>query len=343
MPLYSGEFYRHIRSGSHRSAEEIVPLVMTLLQPRSVIDVGCGLGAWLRVFEQYGVEDVFGVDGSYVDTKTLEIPVERFAALDLAKPFRLDRQFDLVMSLEVAEHIPGACAEIFIESLTRLGPVVLFSAAIPFQGGTHHVNEQWPDYWVRYFAQKDYVPVDCFRRKIWQNEHVEWWYIQNMLLFVNRAYLENHHVLQREMEHTHLSQLALIHPRKYLDLVDSMNRIILTIHDLAKLLSPENTFILVDEEQLRWIIAPGCRAIPFLERDGHYWGVPSDDLTAIRELERLRQTGARCIVFTWPSFWWLEYYTTFHSYLRSQFCCVLHNDRLIVFDLWPSEETATLT
>ena len=154
MPLYSGEFYQHIRQGSHRSAEEIVPLIMTSWQPRSVIDVGCGLGAWLRVFKQHGVEDVFGVDGSYVDTKTLEIPVERFAAVDLAKPFHLDRQFDLVMSLEVAEHIPGACAEIFIESVTRLGPVVLFSAAIPFQGGTHHVNEQWPDYWVTFCTKR---------------------------------------------------------------------------------------------------------------------------------------------------------------------------------------------
>jgi hypothetical protein len=205
------------------------------------------------------------------------------------------------------------------------------------------VNEQWPDYWVQYFAQQDYVPVDCLRRKIWQNEHIEWWYIQNILLFVSKAYLARHHTLQREMEHTALSQLALVHPRKYLDLVDSMHRIILTMQDMARLIPLENTFILVDEEQLREIIVPGPQAIPFLERDGYYWGLPPDDVTAIRELERLRQAGARCIVFTWPAFWWLEYYAAFHSYLRSQFHCVLQNDRLIVFDLWPNEEISTLT
>ena len=114
------------------------------------------------------------------------------------------------------------------------------------------------------------------------------------------------------------------------------------MHDIAGLIPLENTFILVDEDQLREIIAPGRRAIPFLEQDGHYWGLPSDDLTAIRELERLRRAGARCIVFTWPSFWWLEYYAAFHRHLRSQFRCVLHNDRLIMFDLWSHEETATL-
>src|SRR5262249_1500935 len=123
----------------------------------------------------------------------------------------------------------------------------------------------------------------------------------------------------------------------------SMKRIISTIQDIASVIPLEDTFILVDEEQLREVIAAGRRTIPFLERDGHYWGPPPDDRTAIHELERLRQAGARYLVFTWPGFWWLEYYTAFHSYLRSQFNCVLHNDRLIVFDLRPQAETGTLT
>ena len=94
------------------------------------------------------------------------------------------------------------------------------------------------------------------------------------------------------------------------------------------------TFILVDEGQ--W---PGGElgaerhVLPFLERDGQYWGAPPDDATAIRELERLRRSGASFLAFAWPAFWWLEYYAEFHRYLRSNFRCVLANNRLVAFDL----------
>jgi hypothetical protein len=221
--------------------------------------------------------------------------------------------------------------------------VVLFSAAIPFQGGTHHVNEQWPDYWVEYFHRHDYVPVDCLRKKIWHHEHIEWWYIQNVLLFVDQQYLAQHPVLTHERAHTSMSQLALVHPRKYLEVVDSLNRMVLTIQDIARLIPLQDAFILVDQAQLGDVIAAGRRMIPFLEHNGHYWGPPPDDLTAIRELERLRQAGAQFIAFAWPGFWWLEYYAAFHRYLRSQFSCVLDNDHLIVFDLRSPVVPATAT
>lgn len=104
--------------------------------------------------------------------KKLEIPEERFLSFELNNPFRIDRQFDLVISLEVAEHLPKECAATFVDSLTRLGPVILFSAAIPFQGGTDHINEQWLDYWAKYFQEKGYVAIDCIRKRIWQNDKV---------------------------------------------------------------------------------------------------------------------------------------------------------------------------
>ncbi|MBA3441204.1 MAG: hypothetical protein H0T92_15175 [Pyrinomonadaceae bacterium] len=145
----------------------------------------------------------------------LQIPVEDFLKFDLQKPLRLDRQFDLVVSLEVAEHLPSQCAETFTDSLVSLGEIVLFSAAIPFQGGTHHVNEQWPDYWVKIFQERGYVAIDCIRKRVWQNPNVEWWYAQNILLFVKENCLENYPALKAEFEKTNPSQLSIVHPEHF--------------------------------------------------------------------------------------------------------------------------------
>lgn len=102
---------------------------------------------------------------------------------------------------------------------------------------------------------------------------------------------------------------------------------------LKTLISPQETFILVDEDRLNGNeIIKGFRTIPFTECNGWYWGRPADDSTAIQEFERLHQTGASAIVFMWHTFWWLEYYTQFHDYLRQKFR-VLQNEHLIVFDL----------
>jgi SAM-dependent methyltransferase len=329
MQPYSREFYRTHGGRSKRSAEIIVPLVLALLKPRSVIDVGCGLGTWLSVFEQAGVEDVFGIDGNYVDRSMLQIADERFIPFDLKKPIQIDRQFDLVVSLEVAEHLPKKCAKTFVESLTKLGPVVLFSAAIPFQGGTNHINEQWPDYWASYFKENGYEAIDCFRKKVWQDDNVEWWYAQNILLFSQKDYLASNPLLKEEFETTHPSQLSIVHPRKYLELV----WIQLTAQDLANLIPKEDKFIFVDQEQLRELMALGNQAIPFLESSGQYWGPPADDGTAIRELTRLRKSGAKYLAFVWPAFWWLKYYTEFYRAVCSHYRCVLRNERLVLFDL----------
>jgi glycosyltransferase involved in cell wall biosynthesis len=112
------------------------------------------------------------------------------------------------------------------------------------------------------------------------------------------------------------------------------HRIHLAIQEIIALVPPGDTFILVDRN--RWgtddSIA-GRRRMPFLEREGQYGGAPSDDRTALREFERLRESGATFIVFGWPAFWWLNDYLGLHRRLRSQFRCILENERLIVFDL----------
>ncbi len=228
MRNYDRQFFAFLQKGSRQSAQEIVPLLVDLIRPKSVVDVGCGLGAWLSVFQEYGVRDILGIDGSLVDKNSLEIPKDKFLALDLETPLRLDRSFDLVLSLEVAEHLSPSCAEAFVESLVRLGPVILFSAAIPFQGkpnqgGTHHLNEQWPDYWAKLFNARGFRTVDFLREKFWHNEKIDWWYRQNILIFSRAEYLEKNFSLRREAEKAGSLPLSAVHPRCYLIAVDPAN------------------------------------------------------------------------------------------------------------------------
>lgn len=214
---YTTAFFEELKEGMARSAAVIVPLVVTLIQPMSVVDVGCGEGIWLAAFRSHGVTDVLGIDGSYVDRRRLQIDADRFQAADLAKPLLLPRQFDLAVSLEVAEHLPPESASTFVASLVRLAPVVLFSAAIPFQGGTHHVNEQWPDAWAELFREHGYLPLDCIRRQIWWNEFVEISYRQNVMLFAKGEVLQDNPLLRDESEKSNLQQLSVVHPSYFLN------------------------------------------------------------------------------------------------------------------------------
>jgi SAM-dependent methyltransferase len=201
---YTKEYYEVLRNGSLRSAEVVVPLILGLVEAKSVVDVGCGDGTWLSVFRKSGIADVLGLDGEYVRDGLLHIPRECFLATNLEKAFAIERRFDLAVSLEVAEHLPSASAASFVESLTRLAPVVMFSAAIPFQGGNHHINEQWPSYWSEIFLRCEFMPIDL-RGRFWDDPDIEWWYRQNMLLFVRKDSLGR-------FAHASQPPLDIVHP-----------------------------------------------------------------------------------------------------------------------------------
>jgi SAM-dependent methyltransferase len=211
---YSEKFYEEMETTSVTSAEVIVPIVMDLVSPKSVIDVGCAEGRWLSVFSKAGAK-IFGIDGSWVKPERLVIPKEQFQSVNLEKPFRVDRSADLAMTLEVAEHLPDSSADGFIESLVKLAPVILFSAAIPMQGGSHHINEQWPDYWARKFSKHGYIPADCVRRRIWDDKRVSFFYAQNIFIYAKESELKKYPKLQAEIYAGNDRTLSLVHPYLY--------------------------------------------------------------------------------------------------------------------------------
>jgi SAM-dependent methyltransferase len=180
---YDASFYEEYQGGSRASAAAVVPIVNQLVQPTSVLDVGCGIGAWLVQWTSEGVTDILGVDGEHVDPTALQIARTSFQEVDLRNPLSLNRKFDLVQSLEVAEHLDDVLADQFVRSLTSHGDTILFSAAIPGQRGFHHVNEQWPSYWVSRFAREGFKVFDIIRPVIWSDSRVDIWYRQNTLLF----------------------------------------------------------------------------------------------------------------------------------------------------------------
>ncbi|HRF12087.1 MAG TPA: methyltransferase domain-containing protein [Candidatus Accumulibacter phosphatis] len=165
----------------------MLPLVIGPLRLRSVLDVGCGAAAWLAGYRELGVPDLFGVDGDYVDRNMLLIDTDRFIPKDITKSFDLGRQFDLVQCLEVAEHVPRQTSDQLIDNITRHGKRVLFSAAVPGQGGENHINEQPYSFWRDLFEARGFSLFDFVRPRIVGNPSIETWYRYNILFFAHQS------------------------------------------------------------------------------------------------------------------------------------------------------------
>lgn len=220
--LYNKLFFRGQGAGSRSSAHVIIPMMLQLLRCNSVVDVGCGIGTWLAVFSEHGVAEYLGIDGEYVNRSQLEIQSSRFLAHDLTRPLPLDRRFDLAICTEVAEHLPPSADSALIEILSAASDQILFSAAIPHQGGTGHINCRWQSEWVDRFRERGYVPVDCVRPVVWNDQRVDFWYAQNLLLYVKPAVLETNEPLRAKADATNERMFDVVHPGNYLDIVSKI-------------------------------------------------------------------------------------------------------------------------
>ena len=183
--VYRSGFFQRQNSTSARSASRIVPFVTDLIAPKSVLDVGCGSGAWSRAFLENDVSSLRAIDGGYARSALL-IDDGHFTPVNLASFDGNLGTFDLVACIEVAEHLNADRASGFVELLCKHSPAILFSAAPPGQGGTHHVNEQPLSYWAEHFAKRGYRLFDIIRPAFWHDETVQWWHRQNMVIFADK-------------------------------------------------------------------------------------------------------------------------------------------------------------
>ncbi len=212
--VYRSGFFQRQNSTSARSASRIVPFITDLIAPKSVLDVGCGSGAWSRAFLENDVPSLRAIDGDYARSSLL-IDDAHFTSVNLANFDGNLGTFDLVACIEVAEHLDVDRAAGFVQLLCKHSPAVLFSAATPGQGGTHHVNEQPLSYWTEHFAQCGYRLFDIIRPVFWYDDTVQWWHRQNMVIFAN----ENNAGLIDIFEQKHTVTPALIdviHPDAFI-------------------------------------------------------------------------------------------------------------------------------
>lgn len=165
------------------SNAKLATTVMTALQPKSVVDVGCGIGLLNSYLAKSGA-NVLGLEGNWLENEKMVLPPEHYQRVDLEEPFSLDQKFDVCCCIEVAEHLEPKRADSFVGDLCALSEVVVFSAAIGGQGGIGHKNEQWHEYWCEKFETFGYGTFDPFREKFRRDVKMLPWFQQNVLLFL---------------------------------------------------------------------------------------------------------------------------------------------------------------
>jgi SAM-dependent methyltransferase len=195
--IYNDPFFKLQQTQSLNSAKIILPIINNWIKPNSVIDVGCGVGSWLKAYAELGLKKYIGIDGDYVKKENLVIDTNYFVTANLEDEIIIEEKYDLLICLEVAEHLQPKRAESFVNNLCQMSEVILFSAALPNQEGTLHFNEQYPTYWIEKFKNNNYECIDCVRPLIWNNDTVEFWYKQNTMLFIKQTTLPTYSILQQ--------------------------------------------------------------------------------------------------------------------------------------------------
>jgi SAM-dependent methyltransferase len=219
---YGGRFYRRQSGSSSESAKIVVPAICKLFNPKSVLDVGCGIGTWGVEFKANGVARVCGIDGPWVNPAWVLLSPAEFVAVDFLRGELIDKvlvgeKFDLTVSFEVLEHIDKGRADSLVQFMTSKSDVVIVGAAPPGQGGRNHVNEQWPSYWIELFAKHGFVPFDILRALTWQAPNVDAPYIQNPIVYFRGAVPPEIQTLGEKLAISAMhNPRDIVHPAAYL-------------------------------------------------------------------------------------------------------------------------------
>jgi hypothetical protein len=193
MPQSSTYEFQSSTERTYHVAQKIIPLLVELTDiPQSVVDLGGGGGGWLKAFQEIGSQKISLIDHPCMQSQDLLISSEYFIAVDLSKEIPEPIKCDLSISTEFAEHIDYQMSEKIVDFLTQSSDVVLFSAAIPGQGGGGlHINEQRPSFWKNLFQERGYERVDAIRPQIIFDNTIPFWFRQNLYLYVEKDYLKN--------------------------------------------------------------------------------------------------------------------------------------------------------
>jgi SAM-dependent methyltransferase len=166
---------------SLRSARRLLGHLWRYLQPQSVIDLGCGRGAWLKACHELGSAQLVGYDGHWIGSEMMIDSAIEFHGVDLDAPFEVPLKFGMAMSMAVAGHLAPASAARYAGRLVCASNAVLFSAG---QHGACRPNEQDPTLWAARFARAGYEPFDLFRSRFWGNLDLSYWRRQDTFLYV---------------------------------------------------------------------------------------------------------------------------------------------------------------
>ena len=193
--------------GSRAAADILVPMLLEATRPTSVLDVGCGVGSFMRALLHAGVGDVFGVDAPVFDDALLVVEPKLVRRCDLRQPLDLGRRFDLALCLEVGGYFPEH--DVLVASLVRHASVIAFSAAIPDQDMIRQQHGAYPSHWAALFAKHGYKAIDAFRGRIWADDRMPFWFRQNLLLFAEPSAIGRLRLAPGP------APLDIVHPRLY--------------------------------------------------------------------------------------------------------------------------------
>jgi SAM-dependent methyltransferase len=183
---YTKAFYANRKQLSYQSASVVLGDLFQFLPHKSIVDVGCGTGTWLKAALERGAYEVVGVDGDSVPLDLLDVEKTCITLSDLNNKISIEKKFDMAICLEVAEHLLPSRGPELVRDLTKLSDVVLFGAAIPYQIGTGHINCRWQSFWSGLFEGEDFVRTSYIQQKHWLDRRINVVYRQNACIYINK-------------------------------------------------------------------------------------------------------------------------------------------------------------